>query len=57
MKFDPIRASKNITDKYIRYLSTIFKLKIVITMNSSSSKNDIYARGPYLDISDPLKKV
>ena len=58
MKFDPIRASKNITDKYIRYLSTIFQIKdsdyneqFLVAL-----KNDIYARGPYLDISDPFKK-
>ena len=58
MKFSPIEASEIITEKYKRYLKTIFQIadkdyeeQLEIELN----KQDILAKGPYLDVVDSFK--
>lgn len=59
MSFSPVTASKNIVDKYKRYLSTMFGIS-----NQNYSKQfdrelkeeNILSSGPYLDVTDAFVK-
>ena len=55
MSFDILAASKNITEKYIRYLKTMFDIEnpeyralFEQKMQDASS----FSKGPYLDVVD-----
>lgn len=57
MAFSPVEASKVISEKYFRYLSTVFNIgepynkQFHQLINNSSS----LAKGPYLDVTDTFK--
>lgn len=55
MGLDPIVASENITNKYLRYIETTFYIKDEDYMKQFKellSKPDHFVKGPYLDFSD-----
>ena len=59
MKFEPVEASNKITEKYMRYLSTIFKIsdegyysQFIKELNYTR----IFSAGPYLDVTDSFEK-
>ncbi|MFI3211345.1 MAG: DEAD/DEAH box helicase, partial [Peptostreptococcaceae bacterium] len=59
MKFTPVNASKNISKKYKRYLSTIFEISddeyynmFLNELNNSKS----FEKGPFIDISDSFEQ-
>lgn len=59
MAFLPIRASKSISDKYSRYLRTIFSFKdsdYQEQFESLLDAQDQFAAGPYLDVTDSFMK-
>lgn len=59
MTFKPIRASKNIVDDYIRYLSTMFQFDDEAYQQhfEHKLKNDkVFANGPYLDVIASFEK-
>ena len=59
MKFLPIEASEEITEKYKRYLKTIFQIADPVyeeQFETELNKKDILAKGPYLDAVDSFKK-
>ena len=59
MKFSPIEASEDITEKYKRYLKTIFQIADPVyeeQFENELNKKDILAKGPYLDAVDSFKK-
>lgn len=59
MDFSPIRASADITEKYKRYLRTIFSIddeEYSRQLDEELSKPGILAKGPYLDAVDTFKK-
>lgn len=59
MKFSPIEASEQITEKYKRYLKTIFQIADPVyraQFEKELDKKDILAKGPYLDAVDSFKK-
>lgn len=58
MSIEPISASKNIVDKYLRYLATTFYIKDKDYMNmflNELKKKDEYAKGPFLDFTDSFE--
>lgn len=59
MFFSPIEASENITEKYKRYLKTIFEIADPVYQKQFEEQlnmKDILAKGPYLDVVDSFKK-
>lgn len=59
MKFSPIEASKTITEKYIRYLNTIFSINdehYSKLFHEQLEKSDAFYAGPYLDVTDSFAK-
>ena len=59
MKFAPVTASKNIVDKYKRYLNTIFSISDKIYSEQFKkllADQKTYAAGPYLDVTDSFIK-
>lgn len=59
MSFKPVLASQKITDKYLRYLRTIFGIAdpIYAKQFEDALKNDkVFAAGPYLDVTDSFEK-
>ena len=58
MSIEPISASKNIVNKYLRYLATTFYIKDKDYMNmflNELKKKDEYAKGPILDFTDSFE--
>lgn len=59
MAFSPIQASQEITEKYKRYLRTIFQIAdpdYEEQFNQELDKSSVLAKGPYLDAVDSFKK-
>lgn len=59
MGFSPVNASKNITEKYSRYLGTIFKIKDekYSQQFQKELKHDVsFAKGPFLDVTEAFVK-
>lgn len=59
MVFSPVNASKQITDKYIRYLKTIFEIKdkhYSKQFEDVLENENLLAKGPYLDLTDSFEK-
>lgn len=59
MAFSPIKASQEITEKYKRYLRTIFQIAdpdYEKQFNQELDKSSVLAKGPYLDAVDSFKK-
>ncbi len=59
MSFSPVEASEHITEKYKRYLKTIFSIDNEIYNNQFRnllSDQKSLAAGPYLDVSDSFEK-
>ena len=59
MKFSPIKTSHVISDKYKRYLSTIFQISdkdYESQFEKALSEKEILSKGPYLDAVDAFKK-
>lgn len=59
MSFNIIDATKRIGEKYKRYLKTIFDIKDLEykeMFNKELDKNDIFVKGPYLDVVDSFLK-
>ena len=59
MSFSPIGASEEITGKYKRYLKTFFQINDPIyesQFEKELEKEDILAKGPYLDAVDSFRK-
>ena len=59
MSFSPVEASEHITEKYKRYLKTIFSIDNEIYNNQFCnllSDQKSLAAGPYLDVSDSFEK-
>ena len=58
MGLNPLIASENIIDKYLRYIETTFYIDDKDYMNQFKrylQKPDYFAKGPYLDFSDSFK--
>lgn len=56
--FDPIKASDNIREEFISYISTSFHLadkKYARQFTEALGKKNVIAKGPYLDISDSFE--
>ena len=59
MSFSPVEASEHITEKYGRYLHTIFSIDNEIynkQFQDQLSSMKLLATGPYLDVSDSFEK-
>lgn len=59
MGFSPVNASKNIVDKYKRYLSTIFEIgdkKYSRQFEKELNNENLFAKGPFLDVTDTFVK-
>ena len=59
MSFSPVKASKIITDKYLRYLRTIFSIDSAEYGRQFTSElkgEGNFAKGPYLDVTDSFEK-
>ena len=59
MSFSPVEASKNITEKYRRYLKTIFSIdddNYQKQFDSLLKNMELLASGLYLDVSDSFEK-
>lgn len=58
MSFSPVIASKNITEKYYRYLKTSFKMGEPYKKEFESliDSGDSFASGPFLDVTDAFTK-
>lgn len=57
MAFSPVEASKNITDKYYRYLKTSFNMGEPYKKEFSDLiDSNVFAKGPYLDVADAFCK-
>jgi hypothetical protein len=59
MSFSPVLASKNIVQKYKRYLSTIFDIRHPVyakQFKAELERQDTFAKGPYLDVTDAFVK-
>src|SRR5690625_4062401 len=58
MTLNPIKASQNIVDKYLRYIETTFFIKDKDYMEQFRkflNDKNFFAKGPYLDFSDSFK--
>ena len=58
MSFSPVIASKNITEKYYRYLKTTFKMAEPYKKEFENliDNGDSFASGPFLDVTDAFEK-
>jgi ATP-dependent helicase YprA (DUF1998 family) len=59
MSFSPVEASEHITEKYSRYLHTIFSIDNEVynkQFQEQLSSMKLLAAGPYLDVSDSFEK-
>lgn len=59
MAFLPIAASKDVTDKYLRYLRTIFSIKDPVyqkQLDSLLNDRRMFANGPFLEVTDSFEK-
>ncbi len=59
MSFNPINASKEITDKYLRYLSTVFDINdedYKKQLDEQLHGTNSLAKGPYLDVTDSFEQ-
>ena len=58
MSFSPVIASKNITEKYYRYLKTAFNMGEPYKKEFESliDSGDSFASGPFLDVTDAFTK-
>lgn len=58
MSFSPVIASKNITEKYYRYLKTAFKMGEPYKKEFESliDSGNAFAAGPFLDVTDAFTK-
>ncbi|MDF2800399.1 MAG: helicase [Anaerocolumna sp.] len=59
MSFSPVNASKNLVDKYKRYLGTIFEIndsKYSQQFKRELSDENSLAKGPFLDVTDAFVK-
>lgn len=59
MAFSPIQASQEITEKYKRYLKTIFQIAdfdYERQFNQELDRSSMLAKGPYLDAVDSFSK-
>ena len=59
MKFSPVEASERITEKYKRYLKTIFQIAdkdYAEQLKAELDQPEILAKGPYLDVVDSFKR-
>ena len=59
MKFSPVEASERITEKYKRYLKTIFQITdkdYAEQLKAELDQPEILAKGPYLDVVDSFKR-
>ena len=58
MAFSPVDASKEIRSKYYRYLKTMFDIgePYQTEFNELLQKDNILAKGPYLDVTDSFEK-
>ena len=57
MAFSPVEASKNITDKYYRYLKTSFNMGEPYKKEFRDLiDSNVFAKGPYLDVTDAFCK-
>lgn len=57
MAFSPVSASKNITEKYYRYLKTSFNMGEPYRKEFNSLiDSNVFAKGPYLDVTDAFCK-
>ena len=57
--FSPIKAAEEITEKYKRYLRTIFQIadpEFSAQFNQELNQKEILSKGPYLDAVDSFKK-
>lgn len=57
--FSPIQAAEEITEKYKRYLRTIFRIadsEFDAQFQQELNKKEFFAKGPYLDAVDSFKK-
>ena len=57
--FSPIQAAEEITEKYKRYLRTIFQIadpEYSAQFEQELNKKEILSKGPYLDAVDSFKK-
>ena len=60
MGFSAITASRNITEKYKRYLRTIFHIadeKYQSQFEEELNKEENFAKGPFLDVTDSFLKA
>lgn len=58
MSLDPVKASKNIIDKYLRYIETTFYIsdkQYMDQFKKQLSHIDNFAKGPFLDFSDSFE--
>ncbi|MGI6343533.1 MAG: DEAD/DEAH box helicase [Bacillota bacterium] len=58
MAFAPVRASRQITEKYLRYLRTIFQIgdsEYARQFEQALSRPGAFSAGPYLDVSDSFE--
>ena len=59
MAFSPVKASEHITDKYMRYLNTIFSIDNEVynrQLQSLLKAKTTFSAGPYLDVTDSFEK-
>ena len=59
MAFNVIEASKKITEKYKRYLKTIFDIdnpEYKSLFIKALDGDEPFAKGPYLDVTDSFEK-
>lgn len=59
MAFSPVEASRHITEKYSRYLHTIFSIDNETynkQLQDQLERMDLLSTGPYLDVSDSFEK-
>ena len=58
MSFSPITASRNITEKYYRYLKTTFRMGEPYKKEFERliDNSDSFAAGPFLDVTDAFEK-
>ena len=58
MNFDILQSSKNITDKYIRYLKTMFDIddpEYKALLEKKMTEMGSFSKGPYLDVIDSFE--
>ena len=59
MAFNPVHAAKEITDDYLRYLSSVFSIHDPEYQHQFSEQlkhRDVFYKGPYLEVTDAFVK-